>query len=177
MQKLILPIILLTIIAYYSGCKKKTGDPADPKFAISDTFMRYITFDTVKKQQVIDKLKLTGKVTFDENEVVRIYPFVGGKIQSLDVDLGDFVKQGQTLAIIRSFETADYASQLIQAESNAEVARKSADAAQSSYKNGLISEKDYIMAQNDLKKAMGELDKIKNILNLIGEESGKNYMA
>ena len=93
----------------------------------------------------------------------------------MDVDLGDYVKQGQTLAVIRSFETADYASQLIQAESNVEVARKGADAAKSAYANGLISEKDFISGQNDLKKALGELERIRNILSLIGEESGKNY--
>ncbi len=177
MQKVIFPLIYIVVMAHFSmGCSRKAKDPADPKFAISDTFMRYIAFDTVKKQQVTDRLLLTGKVTFDENEVVRIYPFVGGKIQSLDVDLGDYVKRGQTLAVIRSFETADYASQLIQAQSNVEVARKGAEAAQSAYSNGLISEKDYISAQNDLKKASGELDRIKSILSLIGEESGKNYI-
>jgi len=176
MQKVIFPFIFISLIAYLSvSCNSKAKDPADPKFTISDTFMRYIAFDTVRKQQVIDKLNLTGKVTFDENEVVRIYPFVGGKIQTLDVDLGDYVKKGQTLAVIHSFETADYASQLIQAESNVEVARKGADAAKSAYNNGLISEKDYISGQNDLKKALGELDRIRNILSLTGDESGKNY--
>jgi len=179
MNRIFITLLLIAISpVFLIRCNKKTSsNPTEPKFVISDTFMRRITIDTVKKQPVINKIILTGKVTFDENEVVRIYPFVGGKIQSLEVELGDYVKQGQTLAVIRSFETADYASQLTVAESNAEVAGKNAEAAKSAYDHGLISEKDLLTIRNDLKKAQSELNRIKNILSLIGEESGKNYIV
>lgn len=158
-----------------SACKTKSVDPPAAKFVISDSFMHAIALDTVKKQQVLGKLTLTGKITYDENEVARIYPFTGGRIQSLDVELGDYVTKGQTLAVIRSFETADYANQLVQAQSNVEVMKKNADAAKSAYSAGLISEKDYITSQNDLRKASAELEKINSIVNLMGEESGKTY--
>jgi membrane fusion protein, heavy metal efflux system len=176
MKKIFLPIWFCIIAGLLVECKSKSNvDPPTPKFSISDTFKRYIAIDTVKEQQVVSKLSLTGKVTFDENEVVRIYPFVGGKIQSLEVELGDFVHKGQTLAVIRSFETADFANQLVMAESNLNVAKKNTEAAAGAYNTGLISEKDYIVSQNDLRKAQSELERIKNVVNLIGEESGKNY--
>ena len=171
---LILILFLFAIIA--PGCTSKSNsDQAATKFAISDSFMRAIALDTVKKQQVLGKLTLTGKITYDENEVARIYPFTGGRIQSLDVELGDYVKKGQILAVIRSFETSDYANQMVQAQSNVEVMKKSAEAAKSAYSAGLISEKDYVTSQNDLRKANAELDKINSIVSLMGEESGKTY--
>ena len=176
MKKLLFLVWIVLIVYSLIGCgNKKNEDPPTPKFSISDTFQRYIAIDTVKQQQVISKLGLTGKITFDENEVARIYPFVGGKIQSLDVELGDYVQKGQTLAVIRSFETADYANQLVQAESNLIMAKKNAESANSAFHTGLISEKDYMAGQNDLRKAQSELDRIKNVVSLIGEESGKNY--
>jgi membrane fusion protein, heavy metal efflux system len=175
MKKVDILCFAILVSLVITGCKPKvkTDDPV--KFVLSDTFQRYITIDTVKKRQVISKLNLTGKVTFDENEVVRIYPFMGGKIQSMDVELGDYVKKGQILAVIRSFETADYTNQLVQAESNVDVARKNSESATSSLNAGLISEKENITTQNELRKALSELEKIKNIISLIGEESGKNY--
>jgi membrane fusion protein, heavy metal efflux system len=176
MKKLFFLVSIIAIVYSLMGCRSKTNDDvAASKFSISDSFQRFITIDTVKQQQVISKLSLTGKVTFDENEVARIYPFVGGKIQSLDVELGDYVHQGQTLAVIRSFETADYANQLVQAESNLKMAQKNAEAGKSAYNSGLISEKDYMTNQSDLRKAESDLERIRNVVNLIGEESGKNY--
>lgn len=176
MRKLFQFSSIVIVIFSFAACGNKSNvDPPAPKFSISDTFKRYIAIDTVKQQQVVSNLNLTGKVTFDENEVVRIYPFTGGKIQTLDVELGDYVKKGQVLAVIRSFETADYANQLIQAESNLTVAQKNVESAQSAYKAGLISEKEYITSQSDLRKVQSELERIKSVVNLIGEETGKNY--
>jgi membrane fusion protein, heavy metal efflux system len=178
MKNIYYPLLIFMIVYSFAGCKNKTNDdPPAPGFSISDSFKRYIAIDTVKQQQVISKLSLTGKITFDENEVARIYPFLGGKIQSLEVELGDYVHQGQTLAVIRSFETADYANQLVQAESNVQMAQKNAEAARSAFNTGLISEKDYMSSQNDLRKSQSDLERIKNVVNLIGGESGKNYVV
>jgi cobalt-zinc-cadmium efflux system membrane fusion protein len=176
MKKLLFLAVPVFIVFYFTGCGNKiNSDLSAPKFSISDTFRRYIAIDTIKQQQVVSKLNLTGKVTYDENEVVRIYPFTGGKIQSLDVELGDYVHKGQVLAVIRSFETADYANQFVQAESNLLVAKQNVESAKNAYSTGLISEKEYIISQSDLRKVQSELERIKNIVSLIGEGTGKNY--
>jgi membrane fusion protein, heavy metal efflux system len=178
-NKLNQPFFVLLFFAatsIFAGCRTKTDtDPAGSKFVISDNLQRIIEIDTVKKQQVISQLNVTGKITFDEDNIAKIFPFAGGIVQSLKVELGDNVKKGQILAVIRSIESADYANQLHQAESNADIARRNTESAQISYNNGLISEREFLTSEKELKKALSELERIKTIVNIMGEDSGLSY--
>jgi cobalt-zinc-cadmium efflux system membrane fusion protein len=159
-----------------TGCKSKPAtDPESAKFVISDNLQHAIVIDTVKNRQVVSQLNVTGKITFDEDNIAKIFPFAGGIVQNLKVELGDQVKKGQVLAVIRSIESADYANQLHQAESNADIAQKNAETAQSAFNSGLISQRELLTSQKELKKALSELDRIKTIVNIMGEDSGLSY--
>jgi membrane fusion protein, heavy metal efflux system len=158
------------------GCKSRNNtEPEKEKFVISSDLQKIIAIDTVKKKQVVSQLNVTGKITFDEDNIAKIFPFAGGIVQTLKVELGDFVQKGQVLAVIKSIETADYANQLHLAESNADIAQKNAEASQSSYNNGLISEREFLTSQKELKKAFSELERIKTIVHIMGEDSGASY--
>jgi cobalt-zinc-cadmium efflux system membrane fusion protein len=166
-------LFLTALLIFTASCKTKQPADTEQKFAISDTFFKYLEFDTASVKQVEGELSLTGKVTFDENQVARIFAFTGGIIQTLKVQLGDYVQKGQVLAVIRSIEGADYSNQLVSAESNLETAKKNVDAVQNYFANGLASEKELASAQNDLKKAQSELDRINSILGTLGEDANQ----
>ena len=166
-------VAIIFVFISFAACKpQKQADP-DPKFAISDTFFKYLGFDTARIEQVEGELSLTGKVTYDENQVARIYPLTGGIVTSLKVQLGDYVVKGQTLAILKSLEGADYSNQLVTAQSNLEVAKKNVESTKKFYDDGLASEKELIGAQNDYKKAESDLNRIKGIMGMVGEDSNQ----
>lgn len=169
---IITPALGLTMLP---GCRNKATADDPPRVVVSDSFFRYIQLDTVKVKQVENELALTGKITYDENKVARIYPFAGGIIESLQVQLGDYVHKGQVLAVIRSMEAADYSSQLITAQSNLSIARKNLESAQNFYNNGLMSEKDYQAAKDELDKAQGEYDRISQITSIMGGDDKGLY--
>ena len=54
------------------------------------------------------ELTLTGKISFNEDKVARVFPLAGGFVKDLNVELGDHVKKGQVMAIIRSPEIAGF---------------------------------------------------------------------
>jgi len=56
--------------------------------------MKNITIDTVKSELVMSNLNLSGKITFNEDNVVKIFPQVGGHVGDVKVSLGDFVQKG-----------------------------------------------------------------------------------
>ncbi len=90
------------------GCDKKQTTAEEIKaFMLSDTMMKRIELATVQTEPVRSELTLVGKVIADENRVIKVFPLVGGNVENVSVELGDYVRKGQVLATIRSGEVAD----------------------------------------------------------------------
>jgi multidrug efflux pump subunit AcrA (membrane-fusion protein) len=113
----LLPLVIMSL--WFSSCTKEEPKQEEAKaFMLSDTMMSRITLDTVKTETVRNELTLVGKVVPDENQVIKIFPLVGGNVEDVNVELGDNVKKGQKLATIRSGEVADFEREMIQAQSD-----------------------------------------------------------
>jgi cobalt-zinc-cadmium efflux system membrane fusion protein len=160
------------------GCKgsKKTSDSESSNYYVSDTVMNMIAIDTVKLSSVENELKLTGKVSFDEEEVVRVYPLISGLATEVKVSLGDYVTKGQDLAVIMSAEAAGIQNDLLNAQSNIEIARKNLAATEDMYKSGISSEKEYLTAKADYRKAESELTRVNDIVKINGNNSTADYV-
>ena len=57
------------------------------------------------------ELTLNGRVTFNQEQVARVYPIFGGTVTEVHAETGDYVQKGEVLAVIRSGEVADYEKQ------------------------------------------------------------------
>ena len=95
---------LLTATAWLSSCNSndagKTSDKKE-KVCISDSLAKIIHIDTAGIANVDDELKLSGEVSFNDNKVVKVFPFSSGQVVEVKVSLGDKVSKGQTLAVIK----------------------------------------------------------------------------
>ena len=172
-----LSIILLASIAIWtSSCNKKKEIPEEAKaFMLSDTMMNRISLDTVKTETVRNELTLVGKVVPDENQVIKIFPLVGGNVEDVSVELGDNVKKGQKLATIRSGEVADFERQMIQAQSDLLIAQKNLSSTEDLYESKLVPERDAITARQMVDKSQAELNRVKEIFSIYGIGKSTNY--
>lgn len=103
MKKLFSFLILTQAILWMSCGGHKEIANSDPSvFCIPDSLMLNITLDTVKSENVMSDLKLSGKISFNEDDVVKVFPQVSGHVGDVRVSLGDFVQRGQLLATIRT---------------------------------------------------------------------------
>jgi cobalt-zinc-cadmium efflux system membrane fusion protein len=100
----ILTFAIITAILAVCASEKTPGNLNAAKFCIPDSIMPKITFDTVSYQPVINEFNLIGKVTYDQDKVVKLYPMVSGNVLDVKATLGDYVVKGQVLAIIKSTE-------------------------------------------------------------------------
>ncbi len=162
-----IPLLLAMFVSLQACENTKKAEP-DKDFSLSDSTLSLIAFDTVKQEPIKNELKLTGKITFNEDKVVKIYPIVGGRVEALKVELGDYVRKGDVLMIVRSSEIADYENQLVSAQSNVIIAQKNVDVTEDMFQAGLASDKDHVNAKNELQKAEGELARVKEVLDLFG---------
>ena len=144
------------------------ADKAVKQSLISDSTMQLLKIDTVQLRTVNDEVKLSGQVSFDENKVVKVYPFSSGQVLAVNVSIGDYVKAGQTLATIKSADIAGNYSDLSVAGNDVAIAKKSMENAEHLYKNGISSEKEFIEAKENYNKSVSNANKIREQIQING---------
>ena len=166
--------LLLGCLTAIISCGPKPTHEEAKAFMLSDTMMRRIRIDSVETKPVRSELTLVGKVVADENRVIKVFPLVGGNVEGVDVELGDYVHKGQTLASIRSGEVADLERQAIQAQSDLLVAEKNLRVAQDLFETKLTSQREVVGAQKEVEKAQAEANRVKEVFKIYG--LGKSSM-
>ena len=123
---------------------------------------------------VADELTLNGRVTFNQEQVAHVYPMFGGTVTELRAEVGDYVRKGDILAILRSGEVADYERQMKEAEQQVIIARRNVNATRDMFDSGLASDKDVLQARQELINAEAEENRIKEIFS-INNFSGRSF--
>lgn len=95
---------LILISFGFQNCKKVESEPVEKGFEITETMLKTTTFATAKVEPLKNEIKFFGKISADKNKLIEVYPMVGGNVEKVFVELGDYVKKGQILATIRSTE-------------------------------------------------------------------------
>jgi cobalt-zinc-cadmium efflux system membrane fusion protein len=168
-------LMLISISFLLSSCAEKK-EKKEVAVTISDSLIKNMKIGIAKTMQVRSELTLTGKVMADQSKQIQVYPLVGGIVKSLHVELGDYVEEGQVLAVIRSGEAADYGNQYVSAKSNLQVAQKSMQVAEDMFNSKLMSEREYLQAQQDLKKAESELSKSEELQKIYSVSNKSDYV-
>ncbi len=165
-------IIAAIACSVLASCKKKIEQVQAP-FRLTETISKGKELATSEIRNVQTEIVLTGKISFNEDKVARVFPLAGGFVRELFVELGDKVQKGQVLAIIRSPEIAGFNSEGIEAEAELRKAEKNAQVAEELFKTGNISEVELMNANKDLESAKAEQLRIKEVLDMYsaGKES------
>ncbi len=171
---------LLLTCFLLQGCESKNDNAADPdkkKFVRPDSLLKSIQVEEVKSAGLVNALTLTGKIAFNDDNVIKLYPMVSGNVQDVKVMLGDYVEKGQALATIRSSEMAGYSNDLITAQTTVRLAKKTMDATDDMSKSGLASAKDVLAAQLAYEQAQAALEKAQRILQINGGNTNGEYIV
>jgi len=176
-------IIALSIIALtlFSSCshKEEQPDTGSKPFVLSDTMMHMIQIDTVAVCHIDDEVSLSGQVSFNDNNVVKIFPRNSGQVVQCNVSLGDKVKKGQVLAIVKSADIAGNYSDLNSANADLAIAKREMDNTEALYKNGISSEREFTEAKQSYEKALAAKNKIQSTITINGggkSTAGGDYL-
>lgn len=151
------------------GCtEKKPVEQKDQKVCISDSMQQMISLDTAKINNINDELSLSGEVSFDENKVVKVYPFSSGQVLEVMVTIGDKVEKGQTLAVLRSADIAGNYSDLKSSGSDMAIAKREYENTKSLYEKGISSERELTIAKENYQKALSNNEKMGDLIRING---------
>lgn len=165
--KIINLAVIASMINACHSSEKKQPETKDP-VCITDTLAKIIQIDTAKIARIDDELTLSGEISFDQNKVVKVFPFSSGQVVDVKVSLGDKVSKGQVLAIIRSADVAGNYSDLVSASSDVAIAKRNLDNIASLFKSGISSEKEYNEAKQNYEKALAAQRKVRELINING---------
>ncbi|GAB4028082.1 efflux RND transporter periplasmic adaptor subunit [Spirosoma koreense] len=158
------------------GSAAKTDEQPTAKGHHENNLLATATFDTARLEKTQNELNLTGKITFNQDQVVKVFPLVGGHIETLKADLGDYVKKGQILAVIRSGDLADLEQQAVAARGELAVAQKNQQVTEDMTKAGLSSQRELVASQEQLQAAKGELNRVAERRRIVGG-NGSVYLV
>ncbi len=163
-------ILIVSSFHILEACKAKTEKPVveTKQPIISDSTMQLLQIDTVQLRSEDDIVKLSGEVSFDDNKVVKVYPFSSGHVLSTTVSVGDYVKAGQILATIKSADISGNYSDLSISRNDVSITKRAMDNAEHLYQNGIASQKEYLEAKENYSKALANSNKIKTQIAING---------
>ncbi len=168
----------LLITGSLSGCgsSAKTDKTTSAEPERGSNLLATATYDTARLENARNELNLTGKITFNQDQVVKVFPLVGGHIETLKADLGDYVRKGQILAVIRSGDLADLEQQAVSARGELAVAQKNQQVTEDMTKAGLSSQRELVASQEQLQAAKGEVARVGERRRIVGG-TGSVYLV
>lgn len=173
-------LLIICFAAFFlNACNKPSEMTLVPSkdFLLTDSLKKIVSVDTVQFHEATDELTLNGRVTFDQERVARVYPIFGGTVTDVFTEIGDHVRKGDILAVIRSGEVADYEKQLQEAEQQIIVSRRNLQAEQDLAVSGMVSDRDILQARQELSNAEAEKKRIDEIFSIYHLDGQSHYQV
>ncbi|HLO56517.1 MAG TPA: efflux RND transporter periplasmic adaptor subunit [Saprospiraceae bacterium] len=171
-------IIIISLFAYSCTEKAEIKPEIEKKdtnsIIFNDSTMSQIDVQDVKMVADPDELVVVGEVSFDEDNIVRVFPIVSGSVEKISVSLGDYVTKGQHLATIMSTDINEYQVNFSIAKSNYNIAEKNLSRIKELYISKFASERELSEAQNEYNNAKSEFNGKRKLLELYGGKEGAN---
>ena len=123
---------------------------------------------TAETRNLSTMLNANGSVTPDVNSTIHVTSLGSGRVVSLKVRLGDFVKKGQELLSIQSTDLAGAFSDYQKAVADERLSEKALERAQLLYSHGALAEKDLQQAEDTEEKAKVDIRTAEQHVRILG---------
>lgn len=177
---LIFAICVLVALFLLAGCGHRDAAPAEPRPEVTGQSVVFPASAPAILRLAVEKveaplereLALPGRLTWDEDHTVRIFPPFAGRVTRILAHPGDHVAAGQALAEILSPDFGQAQAEARKAQADLGFANKSLERTRELQAHGVASEKDLQQAEADQAKARAEADRAVGRLTAYGHDVG-----
>ncbi|WDF67614.1 efflux RND transporter periplasmic adaptor subunit [Sphingobacterium oryzagri] len=156
------------------GCSSKTTEQeaqsnkkaADSTFCLNEQLKKSTEIITVHEQPINEQLTLSGKIEYNENDLVAFRSLLDGVVEQVAFELGDYVQKGQVLATIKSTQIQELYQQQKSQQSQINLLKKQIQTKKELADDGLLTLPEVLSAEQELEGAQIELDRIQQSLQL-----------
>ncbi len=153
-------LILLLLLVASCGEKKQTEEGSQKRTKNEVVEVVY--------EEVPDMVEATGYVEPDKEGIVKINSPLAGVVQSIQVQVGDAVKRGQLLAVIKAPDTTDLYSQKASLSIQLAQAERLYKLKKELYEIGAIPKTEFMDAETNYKVIKAQLEGMEKKLRLLG---------
>lgn len=165
---------LAGLIVIAVGCAEPTAEQtndsvdslAKSSFCLNEQLKKSTEIMTVSEQPINEQLSLSGKIEYNENDMVAFRSLLDGVVENVKFELGDYVQKGQVLATIKSTQIQDLYQQQRSQQSQIALLEKQIRTKKELAADGLLSMPEVRSAEQELEGAHIELDRIQQSLQL-----------
>lgn len=172
-------LILLFSAALASACGKKVEPVKDLSpviegdrviLAEGEKSSAFLKTDLVREDQG-STLRLPGRLVWNENKTVRVYPQLAGRVLRIHADIGSEVKAGQALASLSSPDFGQVQAELKKAQADAALSKKALQRSLELLQAGVIAQKEAEQVEADFVRNQAEAERAESRLRLLGRSS------
>src|SRR4029077_12784083 len=162
------------LVALLVGCSQPVAQDPAKASATAQPGGDPVRYVKVVQQSIPETLVLAPKVQADPTKVVRIFPPASGRVVAIEVKPGDYVRHGQTVAVLNSSDVASARSDYAKASIEAQRAARAMERQKLLFEHGAAAEKDYIDARAQADAARAELARTRQRLELLNVSASAN---
>lgn len=170
--------ILAALLFVLNSCANKEEEKTvevnkKETFCLNEQLKKSTTIASISEQPIHEQLTLTGKVEYNENDLVVHKSLLQGVVNSVNFELGDYVRQGQVLAVVKSAEVQGMVQERRYYQNQIDLLRKQIQSKNELLKDGMSSQPEVLALEHELQAAQIEWDKINSTLKMyraIGDE-------
>lgn len=163
-------IYLIPLLGLFlTDCKdsKSIASEEKPKnFCLNEQLKKTTEILPVIQQPIREQLTLSGKIEYNENDLVIYKSLLQGVVEKVQFELGDYVKKGQVLGLVRSNEIQDLVQQRRFHLNQIDLYRKQLNTKKELLSDGMASLPEVSEAEHELQAARIEVDKIDAALHM-----------
>ena len=170
---------VLCLAAGLAGCGEKAAAPAVRLVDKPKVVGNLLTFPadspqlaSIKASQVTQRqdsaVELTGRLVWDENRSVRVYPPLAGRVARIFVEPGAQVKVGQALVSLASPDFGQAQADAGRAVADSALAEKNLARIRELHENGVAPRKDLVQAEADHARTQSELARAQGRVRMYG---------
>ena len=137
-------------------------------FSLPPDQMSHIQIVSVEKSKRPRVLRLTGAVAYNAFKTTPVFSAVGGPVQEILAEPGQYVRAGQTLLTVTSPDYSAARSAYLKAASAFQLADKNYERAKDLYEHKAIAERDLQQAESDRAQAQADLQSAEDALRALG---------
>jgi cobalt-zinc-cadmium efflux system membrane fusion protein len=174
--------VLLTagLAVLVAGCKEPAREEPAPQVKITNNTIQFPA-DSKQLASIVtasveprgdSAYRLNGRIVWDEERTVRVFPPLAGRVLSIAVRAGDTVRAGQPLALVSAPDLGQTQAEARKAEQDKALAQKNLARVDELHTAGVAPAKDLQAAQADFARAESELARTTARLALYGARAG-----
>ncbi len=158
-----------------SNAKDQQATKQEEKFCLTEQLKKSTDILTVEERPITEQLMLSGKIEYNENDLVAFRSLLEGVVESVHFELGDYVHKGQVLASIKSVQIQELYQQKRYQQNRIVLLEKQVQTKQDLLKDGMISAPEMLETEHELESAKFELERVLQSLQLYRAVGGDAF--